>query len=198
MTGTYDWNPMPHKLDIKCPVCGSHSVFEFAEVVKIELRKDVPFFKQSDIFEYSMFTDSCGHKWHGAVFFANLHGGSTDAITSLPAGYSPERWAHSKYLMTSHSFSTGDLGAFCCSHCQTRKTYVLKWPEDAYYSISYKGNVLWAFDRESAVELRDYIASNERKTEMFKWAKFLLHVPTVFKKQNARDNIVKQINKVLA
>ena len=44
MTGTYDWNPMPHKVDIKCPSCGEHSVFEFAEVVKIALRKNVSFF----------------------------------------------------------------------------------------------------------------------------------------------------------
>lgn len=195
MTGTYDWNPMPHKVDIKCPVCGGHSIFEFAEVVKIALKKDVPFFEQSDVFDYSMFTDSCGHKWHGAIYFANLHGGSTDAITSLPEGYSPEHWDHSKYLTRNHSL---DLGAFACSHCQTRKPYMLQWPQDAYFSISYKSEVLWAFNRESAVELRDYIASSERKTEKFRWSKFLLHVPTVFKKQNARDNIVKQINKVLA
>lgn len=195
MTGTYDWNSMPHKVVIKCPACGGHCVFEFAEVVKIEFKKDVPFFEQSDIFEYSMFTDSCGHKWHGAVYFANLHGGSTDAITCLPEGYSPDYWSHSKYLTRSHGL---DLGAFSCSHCQTRKPYILKWPQDAYYSISYKGEVLWAFNRESALDLRDYISSNERKINNFKWANFLLHVPTVFKKQNARDNIVKQINKVLA
>jgi hypothetical protein len=194
MTGTYDWNPMPHKVEIKCPACSGYCVFEFAEVVKIELKKDVPFFEKSDIFEYSMFTDSCGHKWHGAIYFANLHGGSINSITSLPEGYSPENWSHSKYLTRNHGL---DLGAFSCSHCQTRKPYILQWPIDAYYSFSYKGEVLWAFNRESAVDLRDYIGSKERITEKFKWASFLLHVPTVFKKQNARDNIVKQINKVL-
>ena len=123
-----------------------------------------------------------------------MHGGSTDAITQLPEEYSPENWAHSKYLMRNHGL---DLGAFSCSHCDTRKPYILQWPEDAYYSIGYKGEILWAFNRESAIDLRDYIASNERKTEKYRWAKFLLHVPTVFKKQNARISIVKQINKVL-
>ncbi|WP_325894996.1 hypothetical protein [Grimontia sp. NTOU-MAR1] len=195
MTGTYDWNPMPHKVEIKCPACGGHCIFEFADVVKISLKKDVPFFKQSDIFEYSIFKDGCGHKWHGAIYFANLHGGSINAITDLPDGYSPENWSHSKYLTRNHGL---DLGAFSCSHCQTRKPYILQWPQDAYYSFSYKGEVLWAFNRESAVDLRDYIASNERKTEKFKWASFLLHIPTIFKKQNARDNIVKQINKAVA
>lgn len=47
MTGTYDWNPMPHKVDIKCPSCGSRALFEFAEIVKISLKKDVPFFENS-------------------------------------------------------------------------------------------------------------------------------------------------------
>jgi len=198
MTGTYDWNPMPHKLDIKCPSCSNQALFEFAEVVRIQLKKDVPFFQQSDIFKYALLKDGCGHKWHGAIYFANLHGGSTDAITNLPENYAPEDWAHSKHFMTNHSYCLGDLGAFSCSNCHTRKPYELKWPDDAYYSISYKGNLLWAFNRESAVDLRDYIASNQRKIEGFKWASFLLHIPSVFKKQNARTDIVKKINKTLA
>lgn len=194
MTGKYDWSPMPHKVDIKCPSCGKYCVFEFAEVVRIELKQDVPFFEQSDVFEYSMFSDSCGHKWHGAIYFSNLHGGSTNAITNLPLGYTPQDWDHSKYLTRSKGT---DLGAYTCSYCHSRKPYTLQWPHDAYFSINYKSEVLWAFNRESAIELRDYIASNERKIEKFKWAKFLLHVPTVFKKHNARDNIVKQINNML-
>ncbi|QLE85486.1 hypothetical protein FLM48_10600 [Shewanella sp. Scap07] len=194
MTGTYDWNPMPHKVDIKCPSCGEHALFEFAEVVKISLKKDVPFFEQSDLFEYYKFKDSCGHLWHGAVYYANLHGGSTLAIRDLPEGYKPEDWNHSKYLMRNHGT---DLGAVSCSHCQMRKPYVLQWPNDAYFNISIKGQELWAFNRESAVELRDYIASSERKTDQYKWSKFLLHIPTTFKKQNVRDSVVKKINKAI-
>ena len=195
MTGTYDWNPMPHKVDIKCPSCGEHGFFEFAEVVKISLKKDVPFFEESDLFDYSPFKDSCGHKWHGAIYYASLHGGSTEAIRDLPEGYKPEDWNHSKYLTRNHGL---DLGAFSCGSCQARKSYILQWPNDAYYSISFKGELLWAFNRESAVDLRDYIASSERKAEKYKWASFLLHIPTSFKKQNARDSVVKQINRVLA
>ena len=186
---------MPHKVDIKCPSCGEHAEFEFAEVVKITLKKDVPFFEESDLFDYHMFKDSCGHKWHGAIYYANIHGGTTTAIRNLPEGYTPEDWNHSKYLYRSHGT---DLGVFTCSHCQTRKKYVLNWPNDAFYSVSHKKEVLWAFNRESSVELRDYIESKERKTESYKWENFLLHIPTLFKKQNARDAIVKQINKLLA
>lgn len=35
MTGPYDWNPMPHTVDTRCPTCGEAAVFEFAEVVRI-------------------------------------------------------------------------------------------------------------------------------------------------------------------
>ena len=195
MTEAYDWNPMPHQVDIKCPSCGEQALFEFAEVVKISLKNNVPFFKESNLFDYSLFKDSCGHKWHGAIYYANLHGNSTAAIRDLPEGYNAGDWNHSKYLTRNHGT---DLGAFCCSHCQTRQPYILQWPNDAFYSISYKGNILWAFNRESAVDLRDYIASDERKTVNYKWADFLLHIPTSFKKQNARNDIVKQINRALS
>lgn len=195
MTGTYDWNPMPHKVDINCPTCDEHAMFEFAEVVKITLKKDISFFEKNSLFDYSLFKDSCGHKWHGAIYYANLHGNSTDAIRDLPEGYEAEDWNHSKYLTRSHGT---DLGAFCCNHCQTRQRYILQWPNDAFYSISYKGEALWAFNLESAFDLRDFIASKERETKKYKWASFLLHIPTLFKKQNARNNIVKQINRVLS
>ncbi len=185
---------MPHKLDIKCPVCSEHSNFEFAEIVKISLKKDVPFFDESDLFEYGIFSDSCGHKWHGAIYYANMHGGSIEAICDLPDGYKPEDWNHSKYLTRNHGT---DIGAISCNSCLARKTHILQWPKDAYFSITYKEQILWAFNRESAVDLRDYIASNDRKTDNYKWASFLLHVPTLFKKQNSREYVVKQINRVL-
>jgi Fe-S-cluster-containing dehydrogenase component len=44
VTGTYDWNPMPGRLDVRCPSCGGHATFEFAKavpkIVKCELCKE--------------------------------------------------------------------------------------------------------------------------------------------------------------
>lgn len=194
MTWIYEWNPMPHQVDIKCPSCGKRTEFEFAETVKISLKKDVPFFKSSSLFDYHKFTDSCGHKWHAALYYAKLHGGSTATIRDLPEGYDPENWDHSKYLY--RCYSQG-LGAFNCTSCYTRKKHTLDWSNDAFYSMSYKGNILWAFNRESMIELRDYIASNDRKVENYRWSNFLLHIPSVFKKQNVRLTVVKQINRIL-
>ena len=51
MTGNYVWNPMPHIVDVRCPECGGYAEFEFAEMVRIKLKKDVEFFKKSKLFE---------------------------------------------------------------------------------------------------------------------------------------------------
>ncbi len=185
---------MPHKVDVKCPSCGEYALFEFAEVVKISLKKDISFFEASDLFEYRKFKDSCGHIWHGAVYYAGLHGRSTQAIRDLPQGYEPENWGHSKYLMRNHGT---DLGSVTCNQCHLRTPYILDWPHDAFFKISVKGQELWAFNRESAVDLRDYIESTERKTDQYRWSRFLLHIPTTFKKQNVRDSVVKKLTKAL-
>jgi len=194
VTGTCEWNPMPHKVDVRCNNCRGLAVFEFAEVVKIDLKKDVPFFQESTLFEYHLLSDSCGHKWHGAFFFSGLHG-SVKSITELPEGYAPENWRHSKYLTRSHGI---DLGSVSCQTCRTNKMHLLDWPNEAYYSIDYKSNQLWAFNRESANDLYSFIHGNERKVSDFKWRGFLLHIPTVFKTKKAREPVTKKLNKLLS
>ncbi len=193
MTGIYEWNPMPHKVNIHCPSCNGLAVFEFCEVVKICLKKDVDFFVKSQLFEYEVFQDSCGHKWHGAVYYAGLHG-NTAAISNLPEGYHATCWDHSKYLCRTHN---KDIGSVQCTQCSLRKVHHLNWEDEAYYSINYKNQNLWAYDRECAEELKRYIESKRRNIGAFKWQHFLLHIPTVFKKQSAREHVVKKLNKLL-
>jgi len=195
MTEMYDWNAMPHQVDVKCPSCSCKATFEFAEVVKIELKKDIEFFKNSSVFEYEVFKDACGHKWHGALYCAGLHGGDVNAIDDLPDGYKKENWSHSRYLYRSHGL---DIGSVNCSGCFLRRNHQLNWPEEAYFSIEYKGHQLWAFNRESAAELREYIHGSVRKHEKYKWNNFLLHVPAVFKRQGTRDHVVKKLSRLLA
>jgi hypothetical protein len=62
-----------------------------------------------------------------------LHGDPQLALHDLPAGYEPKHWAHSRYLYRSHGL---DLGSIRCAHCQHRAKHVLRWPADAYFSIS--------------------------------------------------------------
>jgi len=194
MTGAYDWNSMPHRVSITCPACRSLANFEFAEVVRIKLRADVPYFQESDAFEYQLFEDSCGSRWHGAIFYHGLRESPSAAIRDLPEGYSPEDWDHSRYLYRSHGL---DIGSVVCGSCDYRRKHALKWPDDAYFQIEYRRRVLWAFDRETAFELHTFIASDDRCRAASKWQAFLRHVPSHFLKQQARDTVTKKLKKLL-
>ena len=196
MTQCYDINPMPYVLDIKCPKCGGHATFEFAEMVQINLKKDIKFFEESNLFDYCLFQDpSTGHRWHAAIFYPNLHGGSTSVINNLPDGYKPEDWEHSKYLPSNPRGI--DLGAFRCLACNACETYVLNWPNDAFYQIEIKGSILWAFNRDSLIDLRDFILSKEREVGNHKWLFYLRQIPTVFKSKSNREKVVKKLNKLI-
>jgi hypothetical protein len=123
LTLPYQWNPMPHVLDVRCPKCGSRAKFEFAEIVRIEKKLDISFFLNSKLFDYAIFKDYCGHNWHGAIFYLGLHGGNVKTISDMPEGYEPENWSHSKYLFRSHGL---DLGSIRCSTCYYESKHNLK------------------------------------------------------------------------
>ncbi len=194
MTGAYEWNPMPHIVDIRCPRCGERCSFEFAEVVKIELKRDVPFFKKSRFFEYRFFRGGSGQSFHGALFYPGLNAKTAAAAEPLPAGYCPEDWAHSKYLYRSHGL---DVGTADCGKCGLREKHALEWPAEAWYKIAYRGRVLWAFHRESVLELRAYIASEDRERDQYKWRSFLQHVPSAFLTKGARGSVLKQLDRLI-
>ncbi|WP_210247206.1 hypothetical protein [Aliikangiella marina] len=194
MTGYYEWNPMPHIVDIHCPNCLESAKFEFAEVVKIKLKKDVAFFKESNLFDYKLLVDSSGQRWHAAIYYPGLHGGSTLAIQGLPEGYKSSDWDHSRFLRQNRQPL---LGSMSCKNCSQATKHLLRWPDEAYYTIEFKGSVLWAYHRESLIELRDFILSADRKEENYKWRNFLRHVPTTFKKQNARETVAKRLNRLI-
>ena len=194
MTRAYDWNPMPHRVAVLCPSCRGYAEFEFAEICRIQRREDVPYFEKSSVFEYRMFQDSNGHSWHGAVYYAGLHGDARLALRDLPAGYEPGQWAHSKYLYRNHGL---DLGSVRCTRCRHRAKHDLRWPDDAYFSVSYRSKVLWAFDRETAGELLRYLETANRNLRAHKWRAFLLHVPTLFKTAKARQTVCKRIRDLL-
>ena len=196
MTGTYDWNPMPHRVSVRCPGCARLATFEFSEVVRIKRKADVPFFETSSLFDYVFVEEKwAGQSWHGAVYFAGLHGGSTAALRDLPEGYAPEDWDHSRYLVRSR---TTDQGSVICSACGLRRKHALVWPAHAWFQVDYRGQALWGFDRGTTVALRDYIASVQRKpARRERWASFLLHVPSVFLAAPARATLVKRLDRLL-
>jgi len=88
------------------------------------------------------------------------------------------------------------------------KKHNLKWPEEAYFQINYKGQVLWAFDRKYALKLLSYIESKERKKRIVGYSGkpwntiisqdwFLRHIPEHFQTAKARPEIVKKLKSIL-
>lgn len=192
MSEAYDWNPMPHKVDVICPVCSSRAVFEFAEIVRIKQKKDIDYFKKSKIFEYDQFIDSCGHKWHGAIFYHGLH--NLKNVHDLPDGYLVDDFSHSRYWYRFHQL---EIGSKVCTQCNLRQKASLRWPQDAFYQCDFKGYDLWAFNRESLIDLREYIASDDRETKDYKYSSFLLHIPSVFLDRKNRQAVVKKLDRLL-
>jgi sarcosine oxidase delta subunit len=196
MTGTYDWNPMPHVVSVRCPRCSARAAFEFAEHVRIARKAEVPFFQKSKLFDYVFVKGRWhGQDWHAAVFHAGLHGG-IGAIKALPKGYAPEDWAHSKYFVRSQQT---DRGTVVCAACGLRRKHRLAWPSDAWFQVEHRGKVLWAFDRSSANALRELIAATgaRKKTRRDRWSSFLLHVPKEFLAASARDSLGKKLDRLL-
>lgn len=194
MTGRYEWRPIPHHLDIVCPTCQCRAEFEFAEVVRIKLKADVEFFQKCSLFEYQQFRDSSGHLWHAAVYFQGLHGRPQQALQELPEGYEAGDWDHSRYFKNRSGWPVGSIR---CASCHTRARHELCWPDEAYFSIAYRNHVLWAFHREYAIDLMQYLQSKERNQSRYRWGFFMRYVPTVFKVGKARESTVKQLGKLL-
>ncbi len=193
MTHPAEWNPIPHRLDVRCPACARGAEFEFAEVVRIERKADIPAFEAHSQLEYHRFTNpSLGQDWHGAVFFAGLHG-SAQTLRDLPDGYYSTDWEHPRYLRAEVGLGWGSVR---CS-CGLRQKHTLNWPLEAYYQVEYRGHGLWAFHREAAIDLRNYVASEHRVRSNYRWEAMLRHVPSAFLAAKARDTVVKRLDRLL-
>ena len=185
---------MPHTLDVRCPLCGELAFFEFAEIVRIREKKDILFFQENDQFDYLLCKDSCGHSWHAAVYYAGLHGRTVDTIRELPEGYDRLDWAHSKFLYRGSGL---DSGSITCPSCCLHRRYELQWLHNAFFQIEFKRDLLWAFNLETAIELRDYIMSSNRDRSDYKWRSFLMKIPKKFLLQGARDTVSKRLKKII-
>ena len=194
MTGPYDHNPMPHRLDVRCPRCGEPARFEFATAVRVKRQEDRAFFERSSHFECRTIGEGTSHRWVAALFHATLHGAPEQVIDALPEGYEPSHWLPPRI---GHRCFDTDAGAVRCSACGLRRRHTLRWPHDARYQIEYRGQVLWAFHRESALELREFIASTHRRREGFAWELMLRHIPAAFLSAKARSTVLERLDRLL-
>lgn len=164
------------------------------ECVKIRFKKDVPYFQKSKVFEYRKTRNHDGHGVNLACYYHKLNNQTLPEISDFPEGYAITDWAHSNYIYRIHGM---DDGTAVCTKCDLRRKHKLKWPDEAYYRVNVKRQTLWAFNRQSALDLRDYIKSEDRDRSIYKYRSFLLKVPSYFQAKAFRDLIVKRLTAIL-
>jgi len=188
----YEFKPFPNMVSILCPCCQKEAQFCFVVIVPIHKKEDISYFQKRKDFRYERFI-SRGVVWHAAVYFPGLIHTEPTSIQDLPQGYCPQKLAHPRYLKEHQDYPWGTL---TCSHCVLSKKHKLHWPQDAYYHITYKGDRLWAFDRQMFLSIHQLIASTQRsKIENANY--FLRFIPKQFLAAKARSTICSRIEKRL-
>ena len=185
---------MPHRLAITCPDCKAEAAFEFAEYVRIKTKADLKWFEASDTFDCLKVRNSDGQFVHVAAYYHKLKSNSMPSVEDLPPGYDISNWNLRKYRFSS---SHGRDGTIVCERCGIRRKHTLNWPEEAFFQIDYKGNVLWAFDRQSTAELIDYIGSSHRKADQYSYWPFLMKIPSIFLSSHARQTVIARLKACL-
>ena len=190
---------------IRCPSCDGEAKFSFA-TYQIISQADRVYFKKSKDFEVFRGQHSHGSYYHAALYYPGL-GNSLENITDLPEQYDASMWRHPYWYVTLPD-EIKNMGSIRCSACLIQKKHKLNWPDDAFFQVTYKGKVLWAFDRKYALKLLTYIESKERKKRVIGYSGkpwntfisqdwFLRHIPEHFQTAKARPEIVKKLKAVL-
>ena len=155
-------------------------------------------FEKSKDFEVIRVFDN-GYK-SVVVFFRGL-GNSLDTTKNLPEDWSKERFVSQHadlYRADEHQRNeTKGLGTLVCQACGYRRKHNLKWPEDAWYIVEYRGRSLWASNLREAHKLLDFIKSKDRlkrvEIDSNFQDRYLRKIPTHFLTAKARGTIVRKL-----
>ena len=189
---------MTYVLDIKCPDCDNFAKFSFAPYVRVKTNRDRDYFEKSSDFKVIEWRGR-GARFHRYALYYPRVSNALENTSDLPDGYTSESWkpVAYRYVGTKKAVfaSIDDEGVLTCKSCPTMRRYKLNWPEDAHFQISYKGQRLWAYNREFAVSLLDYLESGIRASTNAR--PFLNSVPAVFQSSKARPWVVRDLKKKL-
>ena len=103
------------------------------------------------------------------------------------------RWSQARGMR--FDFMDGAVGVVSCTKCVSRYSHTLRWPSDAFYYIQHRGKVLWAWNREYFVVVRDFIESSARDTVGSSYLR--RKIPKFFLLAKNRATVVSKINRVL-
>ncbi|NHK27055.1 hypothetical protein FF098_003945 [Parvularcula flava] len=182
---------MPSSLDVTCPRCGGHARYEHAEIALINRKKNIDFFRHSRDFSTAR-VETHGGKANAAILWHGLHRKDPLTVPPLPREERLDDWIRNRNIGPKL-----DAGVIACPACGLRRKHLLDWPHDALFQIEHRGKLLWAFTRDHALELLDYVRSESRSRGQYRHKVFLMKVPTHFLTAKARDDVSKKLEALL-
>lgn len=168
-------NRRPQELAVICPRCKKEARF-ITGMIGCILKREIPLF--------STYRNVDCHASPGdyyAVYYPELY--------EVPAELSAEL-SRFKY----HPYgSQCEYGSLICKHCLLRKKHQLNWVNDAFFQWSTgHGKTLRAWNREHAMQLKEYICSKKRVRSCMSFS-----LPAEFKKKQMREFLCKKMTKTL-
>lgn len=193
MTSAYEWNPPPRDIAIACPDCAAVAHFEFATSAIVDdkrRRAELAAHPACDLFD--------DVTWGNNRRTVVAHHAVLDRSNTARFDAATMHSSSLRVRVNNVEIPLSQFGAFRCSKCAATRRHVLDWPKDAFFSCDVRGEVLWAWNHEQAVALRDYVKSTHRDRHAHGAHAFLLHVPATFLDAKRRETIVKKLDRLLA
>ncbi|KAF7786189.1 hypothetical protein PRUB_a0670 [Pseudoalteromonas rubra] len=161
-------------IDIKCPDCGELAKFE--EPFEFLSKKVAP----PDATKPT-------HQWGGWTVLERF---PSQVSWKVPSG-------SSQYLRGGGDASKGGYpllmnGLAQCSHCYSNRKHKLNWPSDAYWQWEVRGELLWAWDKEHAQVILNFVKETSRPS---RHSYSLKYIPSHFLSAKARDLVVKKMER---
>ena len=182
----------PEVVSIKCPNCGRHANFR-SSLLRTADHVDRPYFEKSKNFEAEYVKTRVG-QWKYNIWYDPGLGKPLEQINDLPPSFRKQY---------PHCSKPEERGTVFCSSCGLRRTHRLNWPDGAYFQIEHKGKILWAYNREMANKILEFLKSPNRKKHSFyrkgpvgSWS-WLRNLPTVFQTKKVTPQVVKKLEKLL-
>lgn len=189
MTDFNKYNPYPYIATIRCPRCDGAAEFRKAFAL----------------------VDASAWAWWEARLWPCARATDWQAKARWAAGDPPPAWSgwivieqdptlYRWQQPSPRGYAATDEGVIACPRCVGRRRHTLSWPADAYYRFQLPQGLLWAWSREGAEALVEFLASSRRDPRAHGPAQllFLRHIPAAFLAAKDRASIVSRLRRQLS
>jgi hypothetical protein len=106
-------------------------------------------------------------------------------------------WSHPSNR--EYNWHKGEGWGICiCPACGYHNKHLLNWPSDAYYAVQIRDHMLWAWNRQYATALRQYLEAPEQPPAYSpEINNFLVQVPKTFRLKRNRELARKKLARLL-